>query len=216
MIDAKYVGRPFVEMEAARVHEKYARMRLHGTPVVRDVLVAQPHEGYESRWAGYGYVAMRPGLPVRLPLPPAVSPSVPALASPARVVATGAVSIVADQYWMHAWLHGRRIEIGAMRDAVASGRPVDRCEIVMPRLAQLVSFARAAEQRGWQTHWIDSANRGKQVAAILELVSLRAEERPVIVVSGDPAVTGRLPTGRVEVFDDLERVPLILSNHTLE
>jgi hypothetical protein len=211
VVDAKYVGRPFVEMEAARVHEKYARMRWHGTPVVRDVLVAQPHEGYESRWAGYGYVPMRPGLPVRLPLPPAVSPNVPHVAAPAAAVAAGAVSIVADQYWMHGWLQGRRIEIGAMRDAVAAGRMVERCEIVMPRLAQLVSFARVAEQRGWQTHWLDSANRGKQVAAILELVSLRAGEGPVIVVSGDPAVTERLPAGRVEVFDDLERVPLIVS-----
>jgi hypothetical protein len=69
IIDAKYVGRPFVELEAAKVHDRYARMRWNGVPVVRDVLVVHPHEGFESRWAGYGHVPMRPGAPARLPLP---------------------------------------------------------------------------------------------------------------------------------------------------
>lgn len=70
IIDAKYVGRAWVEMEAARIHEKYARMRWRGVPVVRNVVVAHPHDGLSAQWAGYGHISMRPGLPAaRLPLP---------------------------------------------------------------------------------------------------------------------------------------------------
>lgn len=70
IIDAKYVGRSFVEHEAARVHAKYARMRLGGTSVVDRVFAAHPHRGFSRIWAGYGHFPMVPGDPVDLPLPP--------------------------------------------------------------------------------------------------------------------------------------------------
>jgi hypothetical protein len=70
VIDAKYVGRGFVEGDAARAHEKYARMRWRGEPVVRNVVVAHPHEGLSFQWAGYGAVTVCPGGPIdRFPLP---------------------------------------------------------------------------------------------------------------------------------------------------
>jgi hypothetical protein len=70
IIDAKYVGRHFVERDAARLHDKYARIRLDGRPVVRHVLAAHPHAGFANLWAGYGHVPVTPGFPVPpLPLP---------------------------------------------------------------------------------------------------------------------------------------------------
>lgn len=208
IIDAKYVGRHFVESDAAKTHEKYARMRWKGTPVVRNVLIAHPHAGFANHWAGYGHVAMTPGLPApSLPLPLPVerhpTPAQPPLEHP-----TGPASIVADQYWMHQWLQGRRIELGALRSLVAEARAVRSTEIVMPRIAQLVTFAAAAEARGWTVHWIETTKRWEQIELLIELIASRWADGPVIVVSGDPALVGRLPEG-VEVFDDLARAPLL-------
>jgi len=71
IVDAKYVGREFVEHDAARVHEKYARMRLGGVPLVRNVLVAHPHPNLGRQWAGYGHFPLTPGDPYNhVPLPP--------------------------------------------------------------------------------------------------------------------------------------------------
>lgn len=66
VFDAKYVGRHWVDYEAAKIHARYSRMRLHGEPVVRTVLAAHPHPGKEALWAGYGSVPMVPGEPVDL------------------------------------------------------------------------------------------------------------------------------------------------------
>jgi len=225
VIDAKYVGRSFVEGEAAKVHEKYARMRWHGSPVVRNVLVAHPHPGLARQWAGYGHTAMVPGAPTsELPIPrpsqagdgsdtPALQDAETAdsheVRGSARQSGSAAISIVADQFWMHDWLQGRRIELGAMRPLVAAGREVARCEMVMPRLAQLVSFARAAEQRGWVVHWVDSIEREVQLSSLVELVAQRLADGPVVVVTGDPAAKSRLPSEKVEIFSDLGSVPLL-------
>ncbi len=59
--DAKYVGRHWVDYEAAKIHARYSRVRLHGVPVVRNVLAAHPHRGKDAQWAGYGSVTMIPG-----------------------------------------------------------------------------------------------------------------------------------------------------------
>ena len=61
VFDAKYVGRRWVEFEAAKLHSRYSRIRLHGRPVVRNVLAAHPHRGIDFLWAGYGSVPMVPG-----------------------------------------------------------------------------------------------------------------------------------------------------------
>ncbi len=66
VFDAKYVGRHWVEFEAAKIHARYSRMRLQGKPVVRHVVAAHPHEGIEYMWAGYGSVPMIPGKPTGL------------------------------------------------------------------------------------------------------------------------------------------------------
>ncbi|MCQ3808342.1 MAG: hypothetical protein OXB92_07220 [Acidimicrobiaceae bacterium] len=61
VVDAKYVGRSWVEFEAAKLHARYSRIRLRGVPLVRHVLAAHPHDGINFVWAGYGSVPMVPG-----------------------------------------------------------------------------------------------------------------------------------------------------------
>lgn len=63
IIDAKYVARGFVELEAALVHARYGRMLCKGVPVVEQVLAAHPHAGLAARWAGYGHLPFVPGEP---------------------------------------------------------------------------------------------------------------------------------------------------------
>lgn len=66
VFDAKYVGRHWVEFEAAKLHTRYSRIRWQGKPVVRHVLAAHPHSGIDYLWAGYGSVPMIPGEPAEL------------------------------------------------------------------------------------------------------------------------------------------------------
>lgn len=66
VFDAKYVGRHWVELEAAKIHTRYSRVRLKGKPVVRHVVAAHPHDGIDYMWAGYGSVPMIPGRPADL------------------------------------------------------------------------------------------------------------------------------------------------------
>lgn len=66
VFDAKYVGRHWVELEAAKLHSRYSRIRWQGKPVVRHVLAAHPHSGIDYLWAGYGSVPMIPGNPADL------------------------------------------------------------------------------------------------------------------------------------------------------
>ena len=66
VFDAKYVGRHWVEREAAKIHSRYSRIRWQGKPVVRQVLAAHTHHGIDFVWAGYGSVPMVPGDPANL------------------------------------------------------------------------------------------------------------------------------------------------------
>lgn len=61
VFDAKYVGRHWVDYQAAKIHSRYARIRLRGEPVVRNVVSAHPHSGIDQLWAGYGSRPMIPG-----------------------------------------------------------------------------------------------------------------------------------------------------------
>ena len=223
IIDAKYVGRSFVEFEAARVHDKYSRMRMTGIPVVRNVLIAHPHTGFANQWAGYGHLPLTPGQPANLRcLPmPSVPPSEalerppsgnvpPSTAPPARVTephfGTRELYVVADQFWMRQALAGRRIDLDAMKAVVAGNRQVQRFDLVMPRLGQLVPFGRAAEVCGWHVEWLESVDREGQISSLVELIGSHLPGA-VIVVSGDRALLELLPVGRIETFQDLDRVP---------
>jgi hypothetical protein len=215
IIDAKYVGRAFVEHDAARMHEKYARMRLDGIPLVRNVLVAHPHPNLGRQWAGYGHFPLTPGDPSnRVPLPPtrraAKPPSPPSRtappdAAPDRPSATGNVHVLADQFWMREALDGRRIDLAVLRDVVGRGRIVDRFDLVMPRIGQLNAFSYAAEAAGWTIEWIDSIDRRPQRAEFAELVKSRLPN-PILVVSDDPELLRMLPP-ETETFNDLPSVP---------
>lgn len=215
VIDAKYVGRPFVELDAARMHEKYSRMRLNGIALVRNVLVAHPHPNLSQQWAGYGYFPLTPGTPHnRVPLPPtrrAVTPTTPqgtpaqTATSSYRPLMTGNVYVLADQFWMREALNGRRINLASLRDILGSGRIVERFDLVMPRIGQLIAFSYAAEATGWTIEWIDSLDRQPQRIEFAELVESRLPN-PVLVVTGDPNLIGMLPP-ETEIFSNLHMVP---------
>lgn len=231
VFDAKYVGRSWVEMAATRTHEKYARMRWHGNPVVRDVLVLHPHVGLSARWSGYGHTWANPDSTPPLPLPlaggaDAPTPTRSAVDRPDRpersprstprspeadrseattAVGGGPVTVVADQYWMHQQLGSRRIDL---RDLSAhTSRPAaSRRIVVMPRLGQLISFAAAAEARGWEVHWTDSYERADQLEAIREIIAVAQRDGTVTLVSADPALAQHIrPVDRV--FSDLDLLP---------
>jgi hypothetical protein len=212
IIDAKYVGRSFVELEAARVHEKYSRMRLNGVPVVENVLIAHPHIGLAQQWAGYGHIDLVPGHSSGpLPLPPPLAESAPKKQHDAGglLTQTGVKAdllyVVADQYWMRQSLAGRRIDLDSLRRVVAGDVRHARFELAMPRLDQLIPFGRAAQQSGWHVEWLDHVEREPQISALVALVSSHLPSR-VIVISGDPDLLNRLPPDRVQTFADLQRV----------
>lgn len=222
VIDAKYVGRTWVEKSAVRMHEKYARMRLDGTPVVHHVLVAHPHRGLDDLWAGYGAVSMVPGRPLaRLPLPtPPLPPprSEPALGRPAAgdlsvEVAPGDVVVLADQFWMHEVLMDRRIDIDALVAVAAQGRSVHRSVMVMPVLPALISFQRMLEHHNWLIVNTDSIARSAHLLALESEAGRVAPNAQVVLVSGDPDAIQRCALavesvgGVLEVFDDLETLP---------
>jgi hypothetical protein len=215
IIDAKYVGRAFVEHDAARMHEKYARMRLDGIPLVHNVLVAHPHPNLGRQWAGYGHFPLTPGDPSsRVPLPPMrraatppspLEPTVPPTAPPDLPSVAGSFHVLADQFWMRGVLNGRRIDLAMLRDVVGRDRVVERFDLVMPRIGQLIAFSYAAEAAGWTIEWIDSLDREPQRAEIAELVRSRLPN-PVLIVSDDPDLLRMLPPG-TETFADLQSVP---------
>ncbi len=219
IIDAKYVGRGNVERAASTLHEKYARMRLRGRPIVDHVYAAHPHDGFTANWAGYGHFGITPGVRTSVPLPVVGRRSVDVhLADEVdandggpthREVNPESVSIVVDQYWMLRHLGGRRIGLGSLRQIVAGGRAVNSCEIVMPDIPQLRGFAAAARRDGWNVHWTSSAEREAQIEELLELVDYHLDDGRVIVVSGDDSLIEFLPGFLVELCTDLSRVPTL-------
>jgi hypothetical protein len=231
IVDAKYVGRGYVERAASTLHEKYARMRLRGRPIVERIYAAHPHIGFATTWAGYGHFGLAPGHPTSIPLPIVGRRSfdvhTPTAAVPdehddhddhddhdahdahdaPRDLVEETVSIVVDQYWMLRHLGGRRIALAALRDVLAGDRAVVSCEIVMPDIAQLHGFAAAARRDGWSVHWTSSVERAAQIEELIELVEYRLDDGRVIVVSGDGAVVERLPGHLVELCTELSMVP---------
>lgn len=86
---------------------------------------------------------------------------------------TGNVYVLADQFWMREALNGRRINLASLRDILGSGRIVERFDLVMPRIGQLIAFSYAAEATGWTIEWIDSLDRQPQRIEFAELVESR-------------------------------------------
>jgi hypothetical protein len=60
VFDAKYIARAIVERSAVEIHDKYARMRLGGSPIVTGVCVVHPYRDLAARWAGYGHLGADP------------------------------------------------------------------------------------------------------------------------------------------------------------
>ncbi|MCC5953699.1 MAG: hypothetical protein JJU45_16525 [Acidimicrobiia bacterium] len=203
IIDAKYVGRHWVDHAAAATHAKYARMRKDGDPVVRHVMVAHPHEGKDARWAGYGSVGMIPGrLQADLPLPPPATnrqppprsvPETTSGTSPAQSPATPVrppspasdqAVVIADQNWMRHHLGTRRLNLTDLQTAAVGDDQPNRCIMVMPLVPGLLTFQLAAQGCGWETVGPDSGGRAELVAALADTARTVPAETKLVLVSG--------------------------------
>jgi hypothetical protein len=70
IIDAKYVARNNVHSDATEIHDKYARMRIAGRPIVTNVIAVHPHADLRAQWSGYAFVGAAPGgEPLSIALP---------------------------------------------------------------------------------------------------------------------------------------------------
>jgi hypothetical protein len=208
VIDAKYVARGMLQLDAARLHEKYARFRASGHPVATTVVAAHPHPDIETWWAGYGMIPFVPGRPLTaLPLPALATPSLDG-GSRAAPQASRPVALIADQGWMRDRLAGRRIDLGDLRARVG-GTHEHPPTIVLPDLVQLQGFMRAAEGAGWAVQPVTSPDRSATAARIVDLANeAQASGAVVVVVSKDPTVLDALWTAGVafRVFADLDAV----------
>lgn len=215
VVDAKYVGRTWVESAAAATHAKYARMRLGGVTLVERVLIAHPHAGLDVSWAGYGGVPMVPGTALEdLPLPePSVDGQAPS--SDVRSVSSRAlasrreVTVLADQRWMRQVLGARRIDVTALAALAADGRPVAALVAVMPAIPALLGFQRMLAQRGWRVRTTSSTDRPSTLAALVAEAERAGRGSQVVLVSGDAiaiqrcAVAVEAAGGQLQVVDDL-------------
>lgn len=212
VIDAKYVGRVHVERESAALHEKYARMRLRGRPIVDAVYAAHPHADFKAFWAGYGHFGLAPTQATVIPLPRVgrragdVRLEVPVEPTSPATTSTDDLTIIADQFWMLRHLAGRRVSLSDLRRVVSSGRTVRKATIVMPNITALHGFALASQRDGWEVQWASDVDRDAQLDDLAELVGREILVSRVIVVSGDQELLERLPSLLVEVCSDLSGV----------
>jgi hypothetical protein len=209
IIDAKYVGRHHVEAKSAELHEKYARMRFQGRPVVDFVYAAHPHLGFGFEWAGYGHFGLAPGGTASIPLPrlPVVGDSAaPNVTHPELVTdSRESVAIVVDQFWLLRQSERRTFSLSLLRAVVAAGRPVTKAIIVMPNAGSLQALAIEARRDGWQVYWTPVGDRSAQIDEFVDLVRSQIDEGRVVVVSGDGLLLERLPGRSLEVCSDVSR-----------
>lgn len=201
VVDAKYVGRAWVERSAVALHTKYARMRVGGRPAVRYVVAAHPHGGFTNMWAGYGHLGFVPGQPLP-PLGPILPPP------PAAVSSRSPAVVVADQRWMAARLGDRRVDLGRLAlEAVGPGFLVE-AHLVLPDLAALAGFAQAASRLGWTVHRV-AVERAAQIRAVVDLVAAVPVRTRVVMVSGDQELLAEARAVRADlsVFTALDDVP---------
>lgn len=208
VIDAKYVGKAWVEQRAAEVHAKYARMRVAGEPAVRAVVTAHPHAGVQAVWPGYQHLWLTPGQRTEgLPLPP--PPATPQPPPPLGAQLGVPVALLADQYWMHRILGGRRIDLEVLAD-LAGAEPLSPKQIVMPAIMPLEGFGRAAENRGWTVVRVASVDRTTSLAWLIHTAhELTAAGHDLVVISGDAVLLAQLTARgiRFRAFDEIDRVP---------
>jgi hypothetical protein len=201
VVDAKYVGRAWVERSAVALHTKYARMRVGGRPAVRYVVAAHPHGGFTNMWAGYGHLGFVPGQPV-----PPLGPILPPV--PATVSSRSPAVVVADQRWMASRLGERRVDLGRLALAAAGSGPLSEAHLVLPDVEPLAGFAHAASLQGWIVHRV-AQDRAAQIHAMADLVADVAAGVRVVMVGDDPEALAEARAVRpdVSVFTALEDVP---------
>lgn len=215
VIDAKYVGRPFVEREAARLHDKYARIRLNGISVVHHVLAAHPHEGFANLWAGYGHVPMTPGLALpTLPLPRPYPRERKGGPGPVGG-GSGPVVVLADQAWMQVELGDERLDLDALAGWAANGAPVAAAHMIVPTIEKLNGFASAATARGWRIRRIPAVSRGGYHDEMLRLIDDLPAERSLVLITGDDDLAREASArrGSVSIVGALRDAPRIAQAH---
>ena len=223
VIDAKYVGRAWIESAAAAVHAKYARMLRFGVPVVSQVVAVHPHATWPRRsWAGYGHVPMLPGeqvaplpLPHRLPSPAAPMATVGEDRPQAGPPSSATVRLLlVDQGWMHDHLGDRRIDLAALRRQWTAELVSGSAAIVMPDIPALGFFAKACERVGWVVYRTATVSREDTNGLLAGLAAEHPPNEELILVSGDPATIHAVRSafsGPLTVVDDLNAVPELRS-----
>lgn len=219
VIDAKYVGEHHLDRAAARMHEKYARITHRGTPAVRSVWVAHPHEQF-NRWPGYGSFPMKTdeaGFPIAIldELGVAIeSPVLESSSAPPPVQWPDAepkpLLILLDQIWAREVLGDRRIDFAAALAVVAGGRKVRGAIAVFPAIAALDPFDRGLTSAGWRTHRTATASRTSMLNAVISLAKQGVSSGSDVVIISDMADMKSMCASEaltVEWFTDLLAIP---------
>lgn len=222
VFDAKYVGRHFVEQDAAQIHRKYARIRCSGRPIVRAVIALHPHVGYSNIWSGYGHIGLAPGSPdVALPLPGADKNSSVvdsrAQAPPERSSAQSnelkvigptrreSVVVIIDQFSTREMLVGRRVAFEQVVRDTAGGRRVGAALIVMPDIPQLAGFEHAVRAVGLRVvHQADTSAEARR-STIEDLVDQWADSHDIALITIDRTLVQRLSArnSAIEIVDEI-------------
>jgi hypothetical protein len=61
VLDAKYVGKGYVEEDSIKIHKSYGRLTFEDKSVRSEVFAVHTHEGFQAHYAGHGHFAMWPG-----------------------------------------------------------------------------------------------------------------------------------------------------------
>lgn len=232
VIDAKYRAPERILDATRQIHERYGRIADADGGVVADVVAAHPNEGSTFAYAGHRAVSFVPGgtvdvegalgEPVGRPRGPSPQaplrrsvPSTTAFAAPSAPARTGRrraphatlpgpVDLVYDQRWAREHLGDRRLDLGALREWLAAGRPIRRQAMLAPAIAPLDGFLGVASGWGWELLPC-GADRPSQLRALDEVV---AGGGPVVLVSGMADALALVDAVDHEIVDDLRGAPL--------
>ncbi|WP_460845873.1 hypothetical protein [Nocardioides ultimimeridianus] len=206
VLDAKYVARGLVELRAAEVHTKYARMRREGTPVVSKVLAVHPHLSFPAMaWAGYGHLACAPGAPVPdfgLPVPRSVTSAPVEVLAPDEASELPDQTLVIHQGWLRDALGHRRLDLGRVLTLWGTGERVAAI-VVMPRLGALAGFAHQIERQGWEIAYTDAADFSDVEPTLVEQVRTGLLGGDVVLFCGEETAEAMPHSDRLHLVSDV-------------
>lgn len=117
------------------------------------------------------------------------------------------VTVIADQYWMHRHLDGRRIDLTELSRFASGGHPADPI-MVVPDIPALEGFIAAARDRGWTVEVVKKrTSRVDQIKLAREVVDGAGA---LAIISGFrdfvAALEATTSAGKVKVIDDLAQL----------